>query len=56
MTRFIQPIGVMLNKPFKDSLRKKYLEYCSLLNDNSVKVSRDKMIEFIYNTFIIQLL
>ena len=39
----------MVNKPFKDSLRKVYLEYCSQLNDSSVKITREKMIEFICN-------
>ena len=49
LTRFIQPLDVVVNKPFKDSLRKVYLEYCSQLNDNSVKITREKMIEFICN-------
>ena len=40
LTRFIQPLDVVVNKPYKDSLRKKYLEYCSLLNDNSVNHNR----------------
>ena len=49
LTRFIQPLDVVVNKPFKDSLRKVYLEYCSQLNDSSVKITREKMIEFICN-------
>jgi hypothetical protein len=43
LIRFIQPLDVVVNKPFKDSLRKKYFEYCSLLNDNLVKVCMAKM-------------
>ena len=50
LTRFFQLLDVVVNKPFKDSLRKKYLEYCSLLNDNSVKITKEKMNEFICNT------
>ena len=51
LTRFLQPLDVVINKPFKDALRKKYIEYCSLTNDITTKITREKMIEFICETW-----
>ena len=51
LTRFIQPLDVVINKPFKDALRKKYIEYCSISNNINAKISKEKMIEFIVDTW-----
>ena len=47
LTRFIQPLDVVINKPFKDALRKKYIEHCAEGSDFTIKISRDTMIQFI---------
>ena len=47
LTRFIQPLYVVLNKPFKEALMKKYIEFCAEVSDFTIKISRDKMIQFI---------
>ena len=51
LTHFIQPLDVVINKPFKDALRKKYNEYCSISNNINAKITREKMIEFIVDTW-----
>lgn len=51
LTRFIQPLDVVINKPFKDALRKKYIEYCSISHNINAKITREKMIEFICDTW-----
>ena len=28
LTRFIKPLDISLNKPFKDTLKKEYMNYC----------------------------
>lgn len=51
LTLFIQPLDVVINKPFKDALRKKYIEYSSISHNINAKISREKMIEFICDTW-----
>ena len=51
LTRFIQPLDVVVNKPFKDHLRKKYIEYCTNINDLSAKITRETMIQFICDSW-----
>ena len=41
----------MVNKPFKDQLQKKYIEYCTKINDLSAKIISEKIIEFIYDSW-----
>jgi hypothetical protein len=38
---------VVIYKPFKDALLKKYIEYCSIAQDIKSKITREKMIQFI---------
>lgn len=47
LTRFIQPLDVVINKPFKEALLKKYIEYCSIDQDINAKITREKMIQFV---------
>ena len=42
LTSFIQPLDLMINKPFKDALGKKYIEYCSKSNNINAKITREK--------------
>ena len=51
LTLFIQPLDMVINKPFKDALRKKYIEYCSISNNINAKITREKMIKFIVDTW-----
>ena len=36
----LQPVDVVINKPLKDAIKKKYVEYC-LNNELNAKVSRN---------------
>ena len=47
LTRFIQLLNVVVNKPFKDQLRKKYIVYCTNINDLTAKITRETMLQFI---------
>ena len=49
MTRILQPLDVVINKPFKDLLRKKYVEYSISINCDNAKVSYSKIIDWIAN-------
>ena len=37
LTRFIQPLDVSINKPFKDALKKEYINYCINMNGENLK-------------------
>ena len=51
LTRFIQPLDVSINKPFKDALTKEYINYCINMNEEKLKITREKMIEFVYRVW-----
>ena len=58
LTSVYQPPDVFFNKPFKQSLRKKYNEYISYLSTkgliqpgDNVTISREVLIDFICNSF-----
>ena len=57
LTRFIQPLDVSINKPFKDALKKEYINYCINMDEENLKKTREKMIEFVckvwYDEYII---
>ena len=57
LTRFIQPLDVSINKHFKDALKKEYINYCINMNEENLKITREKMIEFVckvwYDEYII---
>ena len=44
-TRYIKILDKSINKPLKDQLKRKYINY--LINQNSNKVSREKLMEWI---------
>ena len=57
LTRFIQPLDVSINKPFKDVLEKEYVNYYIDIKGENVKITREKMIDFVckvwYDEYII---
>ena len=42
MTRILQPLDMVINKPFRDLIRKKYVEYSKSINRDNAKVSYKK--------------
>ena len=47
LTRYLQPLDVVVNKPFKEGIKKLYVEYCLESGTECIKVSRNKIIEMI---------
>lgn len=47
MTSILQHLGVVINKKFKDLLRKKYIQYSISINCDNAKVSYSKIIDWI---------
>ena len=47
LTRYLQPLDVVVNKPFKEAIKKLYVEYCLEVGIENTKVSRNKIIEMI---------
>ena len=47
MTRILQPLDVVINKPFKDLIIKKYVEYSISINRDNAKVSYNKILDWI---------
>jgi len=58
MTRFFQSLDVCVNKPLKDAIKEKYLDYCIKIKDYNEKISRSKKVddkiinnELVYKSF-----
>ena len=47
LTRNLQPLDVVINKPFKDAIKKLYIEHCIETGRENIKVSRNKIIEMV---------
>lgn len=47
LTRYLQPLDVVINKLFKEGIKKLYVEYCLQNSAECIKVSRNKIIEII---------
>lgn len=47
LTRYLQPLDVVINKPFKEALKKLYVEYCIENEAENSPVSRKKILEMI---------
>ena len=45
LTRYLQSFDVLMNKPFKEEIRRKYNEYC--IKSVNIKVSQKKMIDWV---------
>ena len=41
LTRFIQPLDVSINKPFKEALKKEYVNYYINIKGENVKMTRE---------------
>ena len=39
LTRYLQPLDVSINKPFKDELKKRYIKYCINQKDTKARVT-----------------
>ena len=48
LTRYYQPIDVNINKPFKNATSEKYISYCIQNGNTDLKISRGKMIVYIW--------
>jgi hypothetical protein len=51
MTRFFQPLDISVNKPFKGALKNKYVSYYIDNGVETLKLSRNKMTEFIFDVW-----
>lgn len=51
-TRLFQYLDVAINKPFKQALKEKCIDYCIKKGIDNKKISRIKMIDFIINVMI----
>jgi hypothetical protein len=47
LTRYLQPLDVVVNKPFKDAIKKLYIEHCIETGMEKTKVNRNKIIEMV---------
>ena len=47
LTQFSQPLNIAINKPFKQALKEKYIDFCIKNGNDNKKVSRNKKIDFI---------
>jgi hypothetical protein len=47
LTRFLNPIDVSINKPFKQALKEKYINFCLNNLQGNIKMTRTQMIQYI---------
>ena len=47
LTRYLQPLDVSINKPFKDKLKKRYTKYYMNQQDIKARVTQENMINWI---------
>ena len=47
LTRYLQPLDVSINKPFKDELKKRYTKYCMDQQDNKARVTQEDLINWV---------
>ena len=47
MTRIILPLDVAINKPFKEYMRRKYIDYSALKNLDNAKISNNTLLNWI---------
>ena len=45
LTRYLQPLDVSINKPFKDELKKRYTKYCMDQQNNKTRVTQEDLIK-----------
>ena len=50
LTRYLQPLDISINKPFKSKMRSKYANYCLEQNNCNVKVSQEDIISWVGET------
>ena len=51
LTRYLQPLEVSINKPFKDKLRKKYTDYWMETKNSNDKVSQNNLINWVWKVW-----
>ena len=51
LTRYLQPLDVSINKPFKDELRKKYTDYWMETKNSNAKVSQNDLINWVWEVW-----
>ena len=47
LTRYLQPLNVSINKPFKDELKKRYTKYCKDQQVNKARVTQEDLINWV---------
>ena len=47
LTRYLQPLDVSINKPFKDELKKRYTRYCIDQKDTKARVTQEDLINWV---------
>ena len=44
LKKYLQPLDVFINKPFKDELKKRYSKYCIDQKETKVRVTQEELI------------
>ena len=47
LTRYLQPLDVSINKPFKDELKKRYTKYCMDQQVNKARITQEDLINWV---------
>lgn len=47
LTRYVQPLDLVVNKPFKEGIKKLYVEHCLESETEFMKISRNKIIDMV---------
>ena len=47
LTRYLQPLDVSINKPFKDELKKRYIKYCIDHKDTKERGTHEDLINWV---------